>query len=138
MQYCRYHRHNRERFANFWAARGYCPKHLNSRIRPPLFHNFLSQVARTSFQPKPIGGCASQNQPYKNTLLENFLNRVNIAFNCQLWALSRMFFKLGYPIDARKISAFLRGQSFSTLVASPRPTFLEYIVNLLIHLVDFV
>lgn len=30
------------------------------------------------------------------------------------------------------------GQLFSTLVASPRPTFLEYIVILLIHLVDFV
>ena len=33
---------------------------------------------------------------------------------------------------------YICGQLFSTLVAFPQPTFLEYIVILLIHLVDFV
>ena len=57
-----------------------------------------------------------QNLPYETTYtLWNTLQlpqSLEHCLNCQLWALSRMSFKLGYPINTKK-SAFLQTITFS-------------------------
>ena len=58
----------------------------------------------------PLTAVPAKTGHNDNTALKrncNFLDSTNIALiNCQLWALNRMSFKLGYPINAKK--AFLQ------------------------------
>ena len=54
----------------------------------------------------PIDVRTGQNLPYKTTLyalktLQLSQSREHCLY-CQLWALSRKFFELGYPINAKK------------------------------------